>query len=322
MDVERPRPAQRRSWTSVVYGGVGERSREGTELLRDFEHDRENKVFLFAQMDSPAGARFRVAASAVTMAEYFRDTAPTDGERNNVLLCIDNVYRFIQAGSELSTMLGRMPSEVGYQATLDKEIGELLERMCSTHGGDLTSLMCIYVPADDGTDPGVLALHGHLDSKIFLDRDLRNSQHFPAVNVLNSNCWRFPTNEHAAIARAAKKLIALYTEANKLRVMLGSPDDLQPEYRDAYERGMRLYNYFNQPSPGYPLLENTLRDVWLIMYGKALATPEGWKQYPAGWFARIDTLDAPGARPELKRLLDEPINEDLFDRKDLLWIHV
>ncbi len=213
----------------AVYGGIGERLREGNELWKDLSDVEKGKMALiFGQMNEPPGARFRAAASAVTLAEYFRDHGVTEGsdtKPHSVLLFLDNIFRYVQAGSELSTLLGRMPSAVGYQPTLEMELGDIEERIVSTQKGSITSFQAVYVPADDLTDPAPVALFTHLDSRVVLSRDIAEKGIYPAVDPLETNT-RLPNGSlcsDEALMATTKDEKMLEGLSDKDRTFLGEP---------------------------------------------------------------------------------------------------
>ncbi|MFP5502445.1 MAG: F0F1 ATP synthase subunit beta, partial [Candidatus Sericytochromatia bacterium] len=219
-----------------VFGGVGERTREGNDLYHEFiESNVIDKVALvYGQMNEPPGARMRVGLSALTMAEYFRDTAKQD-----VLLFIDNIFRFTQAGSEVSALLGRMPSAVGYQPTLATEMGALQERITSTKDGSITSVQAIYVPADDLTDPAPATAFAHLDATTVLDRKLTEIGIYPAVDPLGSTSRMLSTDvvgaEHYQTAREVQRILQKYKELQDIIAILGM-DELSEEDKKTVQR--------------------------------------------------------------------------------------
>ena len=206
----------------VVFAGVGERSREGNDLWLDMQKSGviKNAVLVFGQMNEPPGARLRVPLTALTMAEYFRDN-----ERRQVLLFIDNIFRYIQAGAEVSALLGRLPSAVGYQPTLESEMGMLQERITTTNRGSVTSVQAVYIPADDVTDPAVVATFAHLDAAIVLSRRQVSLGLYPAIDPLASNSSLLtPENvgqEHYAISMQVRSLLARYEELQDVIAILG-----------------------------------------------------------------------------------------------------
>ena len=230
-----------------VFAGVGERSREGHELWLDLKKSGviDRTVLVFGQMNEPPGARWRVALSALTIAEHFRDEMG-----KNVLLLIDNVFRFVQAGSEVSGVLGRLPSRVGYQPTLASEIAELEERIASVHGAAVTSVQAVYVPADDFTDPAVAAIFTHLDSSIVLSREMASEGLYPAVDPLASSSTLLDPSivgkRHYDIAEKVRQLIEQYQELREIISLLGI-DELSATDRKAVGRARRLSRFLTQP---------------------------------------------------------------------------
>jgi len=230
-----------------VFGGVGERTREGNELYREMEEANvlAQTCLVFGQMNEPPGARLRVALSALTMAEYFRDQAGQD-----VLLFIDNIFRFTQAGSEVSALLGRMPSAVGYQPTLDSEMGELQERITSTLKGSITSVQAVYVPADDYTDPAPVATFAHLDASIHLSRELFEQAIYPAADPLESSSRlldpRVVGQEHYDVARNVQQLLQRYKDLRDIIAILGI-DELSEDDKQTVARARRIQQFLTQP---------------------------------------------------------------------------
>lgn len=230
-----------------VFAGIGERSREGHELLLEL---RESGVLartalVFGQMNEPPGARWRAGLTALAIAEHFRDE-----QRENVLLLIDNVYRLVQAGGEVSGLLGRLPSRVGYQPTLASEIAELEERIASVAGTAITSIQAVYVPADDFTDPAVAEIFGHLDSSIVLSREMASEAMYPAVDPLASTSTlldpRLVGDEHYRIAQEARKTIAHYRDLQEIIALLGI-EELSAVDRQTVKRARRLMRFLTQP---------------------------------------------------------------------------
>ncbi|MCJ7549295.1 MAG: F0F1 ATP synthase subunit beta [Anaerolineae bacterium] len=268
----------------ALFAGVGERSREGNEMWLELQRTGviDNTVLVFGQMNEPPGARLRVAFTALTMAEYFRDT-----ERRQVLLFIDNVFRYIQAGSEVSALLGRLPSEVGYQPTLQSEMGELQERITTTSSGSVTSIQAIYVPADDLTDPAVVATFAHLDATTVLSREQVSRGLYPAIDPLTSRSSLLVPErvgeEHYQIAMAVRELLARYEELQDVISILGI-EELSDDDRQAVLRARRLQRFLTQPmtaaesftdSPGVLMpLEETLRGFKEIIEGRHDDLPE------------------------------------------------
>jgi len=230
-----------------VFAGVGERSREGHELWLDLKRSGviDRTVLVFGQMNEPPGARWRVALSALSVAEHFRDEMAQD-----VLLLIDNVFRFVQAGSEVSGLLGRLPSRVGYQPTLATEVAELEERIASVHGAAVTSIQAVYVPADDFTDPAVAETFTHLDSAIVLSREMASEGLYPAVDPLASSSTLLdPTivgDRHYKVAEETRRLIAKYRELQEIISLLGI-EELSASDRKAVGRARRLIRFLTQP---------------------------------------------------------------------------
>jgi F-type H+/Na+-transporting ATPase subunit beta len=266
-----------------VFAGVGERSREGNDLLREMtESGVLDKVALvFGQMNEPPGARLRVGLSGLTMAEYFRD------EGQDVLLFIDNIFRFVQAGSEVSALLGRMPSAVGYQPTLASEMGALQERITSTRTGSVTSVQAIYVPADDLTDPAPAATFAHLDAFITLSRAIVEKGIYPAVDPLDSFSRALQpgivSSEHYETATALQQILQRYKDLQDIIAILGM-DELTDEDKLVVARARRIERFLSQPNfvaeqftgtPGkYVKLEDTIRGFREIIDGQHDELPE------------------------------------------------
>lgn len=230
-----------------TFAGVGERTREGNDLWLEMKESGvlEKTVLVFGQMNEPPGARLRVALSALTMAEYFRDV-----EGQDVLLFIDNIFRFVQAGSEVSALLGRMPSAVGYQPTLATEMGELQERITSTKKGSITSMQAIYVPADDFTDPAPVATFPHLDSTIWLSRQIAELGIYPAVDPLRSTSRilepRILGQEHYTVAREVQRILQRYKDLQDFIAILGM-EELSEEDKVTVARARRIQKFLSQP---------------------------------------------------------------------------
>jgi F-type H+-transporting ATPase subunit beta len=230
-----------------LFCGIGERNREAEELYREMQETGvlTNTIMLFAQMDEPPGARFRVGHAALTMAEYFRDDLKQD-----VLLLIDNIFRFIQAGQEVSGLMGRLPSRVGYQPTLGTELAELEERICNTATGSITSVQAVYVPADDFTDPAAVRTFGHLSASIVLSRKRASEALYPAVEPLQSGSKMLsPTvvgERHYQIAQEIKRTLATYEELKDIIAMLGI-EELSANDRATVARARRLERFLTQP---------------------------------------------------------------------------
>ncbi len=267
-----------------VFAGVGERSREGNDLYYEMKESGvlKNTALCFGQMNEPPGARMRVALSALTMAEHFRDV-----EHQDVLLFIDNIFRFTQAGSEVSALLGRMPSAVGYQPTLATEMGQLQERITSTKAGSITSVQAVYVPADDFTDPAPATTFSHLDARTLLDRNTAALGIFPAVDPLESTSNILDPNvigeEHYEVARGVQKLLQRYKELQDIIAILGI-DELSDEDKEIVARARRVRNFLSQPLhvaaafngvPGiYVPLQQTVSSFKEILSGKYDSYPE------------------------------------------------
>ena len=230
-----------------VVAGVGERTREGNDMYYEMKNSGvlKNTVLTYGQMNESPGARMRVALSALTMAEYFRDV-----EHQDVLLFIDNIFRFTQAGSEVSALLGRMPSAVGYQPTLATEMGQLQERITSTKDGSITSVQCVYVPADDLTDPAPAATFSHLDARLVLDRSIAALGIYPAVGPLGSSSRMLDPlvvgEEHYQVARKVQEILQRYRELQDIIAILGM-DELGEEDKKIVNRARRIRNFLSQP---------------------------------------------------------------------------
>ena len=274
-----------------VFGGVGERTREGNDLYEEMKESGvinstnfpESKVALvYGQMNEPPGARMRVGLTALTMAEYFRDV-----NKQDVLLFIDNIFRFTQAGSEVSALLGRMPSAVGYQPTLATEMGALQERITSTTQGSITSIQAVYVPADDLTDPAPATTFAHLDATTVLSRNLAAKGIYPAVDPLDSTSTMLQpgivSNEHYELAENVKETLQRYKELQDIIAILGI-DELSEEDRLVVARARKVERFLSQPffvaeiftgSPGkYVSLEDTIKGFTLILNGELDDLPE------------------------------------------------
>jgi F-type H+-transporting ATPase subunit beta len=267
-----------------VFAGVGERSREGNDLIGEMTESGviDKTVMVFGQMNEPPGARQRVGLTALTMAEYFRDA-----EGRDILLFIDNIFRFTQAGSEVSALLGRMPSAVGYQPTLATEMGDLQERITSTKKGAITSLQAIFVPADDYTDPAPATTFGHLDSTIRLERSIVELGIYPAVDPLTSTSTvldaRVVGDEHFAVAREVQRTLQRYKDLQDIIAILGM-DELSEEDKVTVARARRLQRYMSQPmfvaeqftgrAGKYVERKETVRGAREILDGKHDSLPE------------------------------------------------
>ena len=267
-----------------VFAGVGERSREGNDLYKEMEASGvlAKTALVFGQMNEPPGARMRVALTGLTMAEYFRDEKHQD-----VLLFIDNIFRFTQAGSEVSALIGRMPSAVGYQPTLATEMGQLQERITSTKNGSITSIQAIYVPADDLTDPAPATTFSHLDAKTVLDRGTASLGIYPAVDPLQSTSNILDPNivgqRHYDVARKVQSILQRYKDLQDIIAILGM-DELSEEDKVIVNRARRLRNFLSQPLHvaatfnGFPGVfvnkEDTIRSCEDIISGKYDSLPE------------------------------------------------
>jgi F-type H+-transporting ATPase subunit beta len=268
----------------ALFAGVGERSREGNELWLEMRESGviDNTILVFGQMNEPPGARLRVPLTALTMAEYFRDH-----ERRQVLLFMDNIFRYIQAGSEVSALLGRLPSAVGYQPTLQSEMGMLQERITTTSGGAVTSIQAVYVPADDPTDPAVVATFAHLDATTLLSRRLASQAFYPAIDPLDSHSALLTPSgvgeEHYQTATGVRALLARYQELQDVIAILGM-EELSEEDRRIVNRARKAQRFLTQPFqsterftnlPGrYVPLEETLRGFREILDGRHDDVPE------------------------------------------------
>ena len=260
-----------------VFAGVGERSREGNDLYYEMKESGvlPNTALVFGQMNETPGVRMRVALSGLTMAEYFRDVAHQD-----VLLFIDNIYRFTQAGSEVSALLGRMPSAVGYQPTLATEMGQLQERIASTKDGSITSIQAVYVPADDLTDPAPATTFSHLDAKTVLDRGIAALGLYPAVDPLASSSNFLDPNvvgqRHYSIARQVQTILQRYKDLQDIIAILGI-DELSEEDKVIVARARRIRNFLSQPfsvAERFSGIEDTLTSFERILAGEGDALPE------------------------------------------------
>ena len=267
-----------------VFAGVGERTREGNDLYLQMENSNvlKDAILVFGEMNEPPGARFRVAFSALTMAEYYRDKKHQD-----VLLFIDNVFRYIQAGGEVSALLGRMTSAVGYQPTLSTEVGELEERIVSTHNGAITSIQAIYVPADDLTDPAPAATFSHLDATVVLSRQLASQGLYPAVDPLESGSRlltpRVVGDHHYKIATRVRETLARYKELRDVIAILGM-EELAEEDRLLVQRARKIQRFLTQPffvaeqftgrKGTFVSLNDTLRGFEMILDGELDEIPE------------------------------------------------
>ena len=272
-----------------VFAGVGERTREGNDLYREMEESGviDKTAMVFGQMNEPPGARLRVALSALSMAEYFRDE-----EGKDVLLFVDNIFRFTQAGSEVSALLGRMPSAVGYQPTLGTEMGDLQERITSTKKGSVTSVQAVYVPADDLTDPAPATAFAHLDATSVLERKISELGIYPAVDPLASSSRildpRVIGDRHYNVARSVQTILQNYNELQGIIAILGM-DELSDEDKVTVNRARRIQSFFSQPffvaeqftgTPGrYVSKEDTISGFEAILNGDCDELPESAFMY-------------------------------------------
>ncbi|MDP1833590.1 MAG: F0F1 ATP synthase subunit beta [Candidatus Moranbacteria bacterium] len=267
-----------------IFAGVGERTREGNDLYHEMKESGvlDKTALVFGQMNEPPGARQRVALSALTMAEYFRDT-----EGKDVLFFVDNIFRFTQAGSEVSALLGRIPSAVGYQPTLAEEMGKLQERITSTKKGSVTSVQAVYVPADDLTDPAPATTFGHLDSTVVLSRGLSELGIYPAVDPLDSSSTildpKIVGEEHYAVARGVQKVLQRYKDLQDIIAILGM-EELSDEDKVTVARARKIQKFLSQPffvaeqftgTPGkYVKLADTIKSFKAILAGEYDELPE------------------------------------------------
>ena len=269
-----------------VFTGVGERTREGNDLYYEMQESRviNKTAMVFGQMNEPPGARMRVGLTGLTMAEYFRDKGGKD-----VLLFIDNIFRFTQAGSEVSALLGRMPSAVGYQPTLQTEMGALQERITSTKNGSITSVQAVYVPADDLTDPAPATTFAHLDAKVVLSRAITELGIYPAVDPLDSSSRMLDPNivgeEHYKVARGVQEVLQKYKELQDIIAMLGM-DELSEEDKLTVSRARKIQRFLSQPffvatqftglEGRYVPISETVQGFKEILEGKHDDIPEGY----------------------------------------------
>lgn len=277
-----------------IFTGVGERTREGNDLWREMAESGvlSKTALVFGQMNEPPGARMRVALTGLTMAEYFRDV-----KKQNVLLFIDNIFRYVQAGSEISALMGRMPSAVGYQPTLADEVGALQERIASTKDGAITSVQAVYVPADDLTDPAPATTFTHLDAKTVLSRKIVEQGIYPAVDPLDSTSRILEPDivgeRHYKAARGAQELLQRYRELQDIIAILGM-EELGADDRCIVDRARRMQQYFSQPfsvaeqftglEGRYVTLEDTISGFEALLGGEL-------DQYPEAAFSMVGTVD-------------------------------
>lgn len=298
-----------------VFAGVGERTREGNDLYYEMEEAGvlDKTSLVFGQMNEPPGARLRVALSGLTMAEAFRD------EGKDVLLFVDNIFRFTQAGAEVSALLGRLPSAVGYQPNLQQEMGGLQERITSTKKGSITSVQAVYVPADDFTDPAPATTFAHLDATIVMDRSLTEIGIYPAVNVLDSSSTSLDPEvvgeEHYRVAREVQRVLQQYKELQDIIAILGM-EELSDDQKQIVARARRIQRFLAQPfhvaekftgDPGvYVKLEDTIRDASDILAGKYDDQPEQWFYMVQGTLSDQVARDAKSAKAAKKDATKAP----------------
>src|SRR4051794_4968394 len=303
-----------------AFCGVGERSREGNDLWLEMTESGviEKTMLVFGQMNEPPGARMRVALSGLTMAEYFRDE-----EGQDVLLFIDNIFRFVQAGSEVSALLGRMPSQVGYQPTLESEMGQLQERITSTRKGSVTSIQAIYVPADDLTDPAPASVFAHLNATTTLSRSISEKGIYPAVDPLDSTSTilkpEIVGEEHFRVANEVKQVLQRYRELQDIIAILGI-DELSDEDRVLVQRARKIERFLSQPfnvaeqftgTPGvYVPIADTVRSFAEILEGKHDDLPESAFLLKG---AIEDVVEAAGGKSDRDKRRDESGDEQRDD---------
>ena len=272
-----------------VFAGVGERTREGNDFYHEMKDSNvlDKVAMVYGQMNEPPGNRLRVALTGLTMAEYFRDEKDENGKGKDVLLFVDNIYRYTLAGTEVSALLGRMPSAVGYQPTLAEEMGVLQERITSTKTGSITSIQAVYVPADDLTDPSPATTFAHLDATVVLSRNIASLGIYPAVDPLDSTSRQLDPNvigaEHYDVARRVQGTLQRYKELKDIIAILGM-DELSEEDKLAVARARKIERFFSQPfhvaevftgSPGkYVPLKETIRGFKMIVDGDVDHVPE------------------------------------------------
>ena len=273
-----------------VFAGVGERTREGNDFYHEMKDSNvlDKVAMVYGQMNEPPGNRLRVALTGLTMAEYFRDDIdPATGKGRDILFFVDNIYRYTLAGTEVSALLGRMPSAVGYQPTLAEEMGRLQERITSTKVGSITSIQAVYVPADDLTDPSPATTFAHLDATVVLSRNIASLGIYPAVDPLDSTSRQLDPNvignEHYDTARKVQSTLQKYKELKDIIAILGM-DELSEEDKQAVSRARKIERFFSQPfhvaevftgSPGkYVTLKETIRGFKMICDGECDSLPE------------------------------------------------
>jgi F-type H+/Na+-transporting ATPase subunit beta len=301
-----------------VFAGVGERSREGNDLYYEMKDSGvlEKTALVFGQMNEPPGVRLRVGLTGVTMAEYFRDE-----EGQDVLLFVDNIFRFSQAGSEVSALLGRIPSAVGYQPNLATEMGALQERITSTKKGSITSIQAVYVPADDLTDPAPATTFGHLDSTVVLSRALTELGIYPAVDPLDSTSTILDPNivgeEHYKVARGVQQMLQRYKDLQDIIAILGM-EELSEEDKLTVRRARKVQKFLSQPffvaevftgTPGkYVSLKETIRGFGEILDGK-------WDEVDENEFYMKGTIDDIEKKKASKKEEDAPASDEDKDKK-------
>jgi len=302
-----------------VFTGVGERTREGNDLYLQMKDSGvlEKTALVFGQMNEPPGARLRVGLSGLTMAEYFRDY-----EGKDILLFIDNIFRFVQAGQEVSTLLGRMPSAVGYQPTLSSEMGELQERITSTRKGSITSVQAIYVPADDLTDPAPATTFSHLDSTVVLSRQISERGLYPAVDPLDSSSQildpRYVGTEHYDVARSVQEILQRNKDLQDIIAILGI-DELSEEDKLTVQRARKIERFLSQPfsvsetftgrEGKYVKIEDTVKGFKSIAEGNL-------DHVPVQAFYMAGTIDEVEERAEKMKAAGEEAKEKTEDRKE------
>ena len=277
-----------------IFTGVGERTREGNDLWREMSDSGvlSKTALVFGHMNEPPGARMRVALTGLTMAEYFRDR-----QKQNVLLFIDNIFRYVQAGSEVSALMGRMPSAVGYQPTLAQEMGALQERITSTRDGAITSVQAVYVPADDLTDPAPATTFAHLDATTVLSRKIVEQGIYPAVDPLESTSRILEPDivgqRHYAVARGAQELLQRYRELQDIIAILGM-EELSAEDRKTVDRARRMQQYFSQPfsvAEVFTGLEGRYVPLGETIKGFEALLGGDLDKYPESAFSMVGTVD-------------------------------
>ncbi|MHB1274059.1 MAG: F0F1 ATP synthase subunit beta [Rhodanobacter sp.] len=294
-----------------VFAGVGERTREGNDFYHEMKDSNvlDKVAMVYGQMNEPPGNRLRVALTGLTMAEYFRDEKDEHGKGRDVLFFVDNIYRYTLAGTEVSALLGRMPSAVGYQPTLAEEMGVLQERITSTKTGSITSIQAVYVPADDLTDPSPATTFAHLDATVVLSRNIASLGIYPAVDPLDSTSRQLDPNvigeEHYDVARRVQGTLQRYKELKDIIAILGM-DELSEEDKLAVSRARKIERFFSQPfhvaevftgSPGkYVSLKETIRGFKMIVDGDADYLPEQAFYMVGGIDEAIKKAEEMGAR--------------------------